>query len=353
MSYFDVTTLPEGRLAQQFTLSDNLFHSAFGGSFLNHQFLIAAAAPVFPNAATKTPSSLPVLDASGRLALGADGKIIRDGKVTPINATFEHNFAVNTIYSVNMVPTFKTPADTDLLPSQNDSHPGDPARPYLPTIGDRLEERRISWKWYAGGWDAAVASTLSNPSPANPATVDPLFQWHHQPFAYYDNFAPFLPSGQRNPRSAAHLQDETNFLNDLKNRTLPHVSFIKPLGPNNEHPGYADLSTGQQHVADLVQAVQQSQYWDDCLIIITYDENGGRWDHVPPPAIDKWGPGARVPAILVGPTVKAGHVDHTLYETDSILALIEHRFHLKPLSTRDAQADPFTHVFRSEGHDRD
>ena len=353
MSYFDATNLPEGKLAQQFTMSDNLFHSAFGGSFLNHQFLIAAAAPVFPNAATATPSSLPVLDASGHLTLGPNGKIVQDGKITPVNATFEHNFAVNTIYTVNMVPTFKKTTDTDLLPSQNDSNPKDPARHFLPTIGDRLNEQKISWKWYSGGWDAAIASTLSNPNPANPATVDPLFQWHHQPLAYFDNFAPFLPSGQRNPVSMAHLQDETNFLNDIKNKTLPHVSIIKPLGPNNEHPGYADLLTGQQHVADLVQAVQQSKYWDDCLIIITYDENGGRWDHVPPPSIDKWGPGTRVPTIIIGPTVKRGYVDHTQYETDSILSLIEQRFHLKPLSTRDAHADPFTHVFRSEQHDRD
>ena len=79
------------------------------------------------------------------------------------------------------------------------------------------------------------------------------------------------------------------------------MSFIKPLGPDNEHPGYAALLRGQRHVADLVDRILASQYGNDTVIIITYDENGGRWDHVAPPVMDRWGPGARVPAILVSP----------------------------------------------------
>ena len=98
-------------------------------------------------------------------------------------------------------------------------------------------------------------------------------------------------------------------------------------------------------MADLVSAVQKSKYADDTLIIITYDEFGGRFDHVAPPMIDQWGPGARVPAIFIGPMVKKGYIDHTQYETTSILGLIEERFELKPLSTRDAQANPLTNIF--------
>ncbi len=66
---------------------------------------------------------------------------------------------------------------------------------------------------------------------------------------------------------------------------LPSVSFIKPLGADNEHPGYASLLAGQQHAADLVATIQNSPYWPDTAIIITYDEHGGRWDHVPPPVM--------------------------------------------------------------------
>jgi phospholipase C len=356
MSYFNATNLPEGLLAQQYTIGDNFFHSAFGGSFLNHQFLVAATAPVFPGADTLTPSSIANVDSTGRLALDANTRPIHDGfitpigGVTPIGGTFDKNYAVNTSYSKNLIPTFKHVTDVDLVPSQNDSNPKDASRPYIPTIGDRLDKKQVSWKYYSGGWDDAIASTLSNPNPANPPTVNSLFQWHHQPFAYYDNYAPFLANGSRNPRSVKHLQDETRFLSDLTNEKLPAVSFIKPLGPNNEHPGYADLLTGQQHVADLVSAVHASEYAEDTLIIITYDEFGGRWDHVAPPVIDQWGPGARVPAIFIGPMVKKGYVDHTQYETTSILSLIEHRFELKPLSTRDAQANPLTNIFVRKNH---
>ena len=157
-----------------------------------------------------------------------------------------------------------------------------------------------------------------------------------------DNFAPWK-DGVRNPVSAAHLQDETNFFKDLRGRGLPSVVFIKALGPDNEHPGYAGLLQGQQHVADLVAAVKKSEYWEDTLIIVTYDEHGGRWDHVKPPNSNGiWGDGTRVPAILIGPHAKRGFVDHTQYDTLSILRTIEDRFGLAPLTAFDASATPLT-----------
>ena len=350
MSYFDATNLPEGLLAQKYTLADNFFHAAFGGSFLNHQFLIAAAAPVYPNA----PASMqPTLAADGELALDATGKIIHDGNITPIGAVsftvpgtaFDKNYAVNTIFSTNLIPTFVSvkpgaALPASLLPSLNDSNPADPNRPFMPTIGDRLSAKNISWKWYSGGWDNALASTVSNPAnngvPGN--AVDPLFQWHHQPFAYYDNYAPFV-NGVRNPVSAAHLQDENNFFLDLNDGSLPSVVFIKALGPDNEHPGYAGLLQGQQHVADLVNAVKNSSFWDTTLIIVTYDEHGGRWDHVTPPVTGIWGDGSRVPALILGTFAKRHNVDHTQYDTLSILKTIEARFGLEPLSALDARAN--------------
>jgi acid phosphatase len=145
---------------------------------------------------------------------------------------------------------------------------------------------------------------------------------------------------QLNPATTgpnAHLQDEQNFFKDVASGNLPPVSFIKPIGKNNEHPGYSDVVTGQQHVAELVAAVQHSNIWRDCVIIITYDENGGRWDHVAPPVRrDGWGVGVRVPGIVISPFARSGFIDNTEYETVSILKLIEHRFNLAPLTSRDA-----------------
>jgi acid phosphatase len=307
-SSFDATKLPVGMLAAQYTLTDNLFHSAFGGSFLNHQWLICACSPTFPNAPA---GKIAKIDSSGQLALDASGKIIQDGFVTP------DGYAVNTSYTVN-TPHPPGTAAANLVPEQTN-----------PTIGDRLSAAGVSWKWYSGGWDNALAG--------NP---DPLFQFHHQPFAYYKNFADGTAA------KAAHLQDETKFTSDIAGGTLPSVSFIKPLGNDNEHPGYSSLAAGEQHVADLVSQIMNSPYWASTAIIITYDENGGRWDHVSPPGpFDRWGPGSRVPGIIISPFAKRGFVDHTQYETDSILALIEARWGLQPLGTRDANANPFKGAF--------
>ncbi len=147
------------------------------------------------------------------------------------------------------------------------------------------------------------------------------------------------------PERAAHLRDEQEFIRRLPDGTIPAVSFIKPLGPDNEHPGYTDLMRGQRHVAEIVRAVVNSPVWRDTVIIITYDENGGRWDHVPPPADDRWGPGTRVPAIIISPFAKRHFVDHTVYDTTSILKLIELRWGLRPLGPRDAAANGLLGAF--------
>jgi phospholipase C len=300
LSYYDATNLPEGRLAQQYTLFDNFFHGAFGGSFLNHQFLICACVPRWPEA---PPALVAQLDQNGMMT--------KDGQVTP------DGYVVNTSYSINTPHPATITDPTLLMPEQT-----------APTIGDRLSAHDVSWAWYAGGWNNAA---LGHP--------DPLFQFHHQPFTYFANYA------ENAPGRADHLKDEQDFYADVAGGRLPSVSFVKPLGPDNEHPGYAALMAGQQHVADLVSAVQSSPSWQDTAIIITYDEHGGRWDHVPPPVVDRWGPGVRVPAILISPFAKQGFVDHTQYDTSAILKLIEERWSLEPLAERDAHAGDLLTAF--------
>ena len=298
--YYKTSLLPLLNMAKQYTLCDNFYHSAFGGSFLNHMWLIAAASPVFPNA----PSGIVAkFDASGNL--------ITDGAVTP------DGFVVNTSYSVN-TPHPATAAVTNLVPNQT-----------LPTIGDRLNDKNVSWAWYSGGWDSAVAGT-----------PDPTFQFHHQPFIYFTNYADGTQA------KTEHLKDEKEFFTAAQNGTLPSVSFVKPLGINNEHPGYSDVLNGESHTVNLINTIINGPDGKDVVIIITYDENGGFWDHVAPPVIDtKWGPGTRVPGIIISPFAKKGYVDHTQYETVSILSFIEKRWGLKPLSSRDDKANPFENAF--------
>jgi acid phosphatase len=319
MGYYQTASLPITAEASQYVLADNFFHASFGGSFLNHQWLICACTPVFTGAAQSGKYDF-------HTVLGSNGVPSKDGQLTTASTG---DFAVNTIFPTSApYPSFASDPLTR-LPLQT-----------APTIGDRLTEAGVSWAWYSGGWDNAVAGK-----------ADPLFQYHHQPFNYYANYAPGTPG-------RAHLQDETNFLAAAKAGNLPAVSFVKPLGPDNEHPGYTDLLTGQQHVEDLINAVRNGPNWKHTAIVITYDENGGFWDQVAPPTSkkhsDMWGPGTRVPTIVISPLAKRGVVDHTLYDTTSILATIEHRWDLDPLGTRDAHANDLRNAFRSsdEGGDR-
>ena len=99
----------------------------------------------------------------------------------------------------------------------------------------------------------------------------------------------------------------------------------------NEHPGYTDVLGGDRHVADVITHLQKGPQWAHMVVIVTYDENGGFWDHVAPPKGDRWGPGSRIPALIVSPFAKQGSVDHTLYDTTTILSLITKRFALPAL----------------------
>jgi phospholipase C len=314
-SAYDATNLPEGQLAQQYAIADNFYHSAYGGSYLNHQWLICACTP-------KWNQALPTSTTTALSSWDPATKSLNDGFLTNVPIASPAQLPAGTggpVYTINTMYSVNAPHPAKAKPDQLGNGFTDK------TIGDSLSDASpsISWKWYSGGWDNALAGT-----------PDKTFQFHHQPFAYYARWGT-----DGSPAKAAHLQDETNFYSDVKNGTLPSVSFIKPLGVNNEHPGYADLIDGQNHVANLVKAIQDSPYWKNTAIIITYDEYGGHWDHVAPPkTVDGWGPGSRVPAIIISPYARRHFVDHTQNETVSILKFIETRYNLAPLTSRDAAA---------------
>lgn len=298
MGYYKTRLLPLYPLAKKYTLCDHFFHSGFGCSYFNHVFLIAAAPAIWKNA----PSDI-------LAEVDATGKMVENGLVTP------DGYAVNTVYPKN--PPYPPKIDTTkLMPPQT-----------LPTIGDRLSEKGISWAWYSAGWDSAVAGRPS------------IYAYNHQPFVYFANYAPGTEG------RAKHLKDETDFMEAAKAGTLPSVSFVKPGRGYDEHPGSGTVYRGESHAVDLINAVLNGPNGDDALVILTYDENGGFWDHVAPPVIDRWGPGTRVPAIIISPFAKKGYVDHTQYETVSILAFIEKRWGIKPLTDRDKNASPLQNAF--------
>jgi phospholipase C len=163
----------------------------------------------------------------------------------------------------------------------------------------------------------------------------PNYQYHHNPLNYFKDMAPGTPA------RAEHLRDGglggAAFIAAIDGGKLPAVTFYKPQGNLNEHPGYADVLSGDEHIATLIAHLRKSPQWQHMVVVVTYDENGGLWDHVAPPKADRWGPGTRIPALVVSPLAKKGVVDHTLYDTTSILRLITKRFGLARLPGLDAR----------------
>jgi phospholipase C len=213
-----------------------------------------------------------------------------------------------------------------------------------------MSDAGVSWAWYSGGWDNAAGNVggpgwtngstngvctdphVSTADGSYPYCPDSSFQFHHQPFNYYARDAPGTPD------RAAHLKDEVEFLAAAKNGTLPQVSFVKPLGNENEHPGYSSEPNGSDHLVELIKAIESGPQAGNTLIVVTYDEFGGAWDHVSPPGLgtdgahDQYGPGTRIPALFIARSFNRSGVDHTVYDTTSIMATIEHQFGLQPVA---------------------
>jgi phospholipase C len=390
--YYTTTALPIYKYLHledhpNYAIADNFFQAAFGGSFLNHQWLVASASPIFADAAndgsaltTAHPDMHSVVDANGmpnnyRLyasPLGANGGAAnpggpRDNQLTascnppagrpptPAGVTCG-DYAVNTTQPWYQ-PYSPGTADGRRLPPLTS-----------PNIGDELSAAHVDWAWYSGGWSNADGR-VNDPGWTNPGGVcisntiagavypncpDALFQFHHQPLNYFLNYAPGTAARTQ------HLRDEAELMQLASSSTkhqcdLKPVSFVKPIGAENEHPGYTNESSGSQHLVNLLKSIEGSACRKDTMVVVTYDEFGGQWDHVTPPGQggaagphDQWGPGTRIPALIIAPRLRGNFVvDSAQHDTTSILATIEHRFGLTPLGTRDAQVKDLATVFKA------
>ena len=338
MGYYDGSQFRLWQWAREYTLADNFFMGAFGGSYLNHQYLICACAPRHEDA----PASMRVrLDANGKLEKRPDSPPASEGAVKVYSASggqvTPDGWSVNTSqppYQPSGIPPAAN-GSRELVDPAGNAQGGLPVPPQTATtIGDLLSQRGVSWAWYAGAYRQALADGQQAPEVKRKIIYtrdnnSPNFQPHHQPFNYYAHFAPGTPE------RAKHLLDGEDFVAAIEAGTLPAVSFYKPAGRDTQHPSYTDIVTGDIHIDGLLQKLRASPQWKDMLVIVTYDENGGYWDHVPPPTGpgwgDRFGPGSRIPALLIGPHVRKGFVDSTAYDTTSILKFIIKRFDLEPL----------------------
>jgi phospholipase C len=196
----------------------------------------------------------------------------------------------------------------------------------VPSIFNRLEEAQVDWAFYAGNIN--IAALLGQEGP---------FQ---------------IDVGEPN---VGHIRRLGNgkFFDDAAAGTLPTVTYIDPaFGYNDDHPPVHPI-LGQELIASVYTALAKSPQWKNCLLVITYDEHGGYFDHVPPPTtaddtLEKFGVdgfqqlGFRVPAIIVGPYVKESYISSVQYDHTSALKHLQNTFGLAPLNPRVEAANDLT-----------
>lgn len=188
------------------------------------------------------------------------------------------------------------------------------------TIVDSLQNAGISWKYYAPGMGQ---------SGYNWSTLDAVSHIRNGPL-WQSNVVP-----------------TKQFVTDAQSGNLPTVSWIIS-GPTSEHPPYSTCA-GENWTVQQINAVMQGPNWGSTAIFLTWDDFGGFYDHVPPPGVDQFGLGPRVPLLIISPFAKKGVVSHTQYEFSSFLAFLETRFGLAALTSRDAAAANMTDSFDFAG----
>jgi phospholipase C len=142
----------------------------------------------------------------------------------------------------------------------------------------------------------------------------------------------------------AHIFPVDNITQDINDGLLPPVTWVTPRFELSEHPEYS-FCHGQNWTVRVVNAIMRSPMWKDTAIFITWDDYGGFYDHVPPPQVDRFGFGIRVPLLVISPYAKRGFVDHTRGEFSSVLRFIEDNWGLSQLTHRDREADNLSEAF--------
>ena len=307
MTYYDNKTIPYyWDLAKNYVLADNFYSSVLSYSLPNHWYALAGQAP-----ATSMfyfmhrPPNNDILNQQENASTIAGG-----------NPNATANFGVN-----------PNPTSTNLR--------DEVARVYLEesnltkTVADLFmnDTHNITWKYYdhvvqAGNYKAAVSSGRA-----------------------FEFWNPFSAKGSTyTPAYAPHFVNRAQIFTDLKSGDFPQVSWVTPSFPISEHPP-ANITSGMNWVKDVINAIMSSPYWNSTAIILTWDDYGGFYDHVPPPQIDKFGLSFRMPTLIISPYAKPGYIDHTQYQFESMLKFIEWRFSLQPLTERDLHANNLVNAF--------
>jgi len=204
-------------------------------------------------------------------------------------------------------------------------------------VGDELLSKDISFKYYGDQWNLYVK--------------DPYYLNPKNAYCNICNFFQYSTSIMTDPAvRAAHLQDTTDLYQDLKNGTLPAVSFVKPSGYVDGHPASSKLNLLEGFVKKVVNGVRSNPaLWKDTAIFVTMDEGGGYYDSGYVQPVDFFGDGTRIPLIVVSPYTKPGHISHDYADHVSILKFIERNWYLNPITNRSRDNLPNPQYDNSSG----
>jgi phospholipase C len=280
---------PYWDMAKQYVLADHAFQTQSSGSFTAHQDLIAGG--------TGISSTEALIDNPSYFPWGCDGNPQKE--VTAI------------ITRGGQVKEFGGPF---------------PCLAYT-TMRDLLDAKSVSWKYYA--------------MKVYPYTDCPACEGA----GIWSAFDAIKAVRYSSEWTKNVTKSPNDIFTDISKKQLPAVSWITPDGPNSDHPG-SDSDKGPSWVASIVNAVGESSYWKTTAVVILWDDWGGLYDHVAPPAPHTWqaSPGFRIPMLIVSPYVKP-HVQHTVYEFGSILHFIEDNWNLGTLGRSDEHATSIGNSF--------
>lgn len=358
------------RYADEFASSDNFHQSIMGGTGANF-FAIATGGdlPVFNNGGVLAVPPANQIENPNPLA-GTENFYTQDGfsggsyvncsdaRQPGVKGILEilrdkrraSNCAKNAYYLVN---NYEIPYNVDgslkaLGPDQFVFPPQT-----VPTIGEALSAKNVSWRWYSAGRDNGdivndelyplVRSLVDSqipaaiPEPTRTELVNAQTFSSTRTVVYNSIGDPHNASANvvNTPSLREHLKGMESFLSDVSNETLPAVSFVVPKNLVSGHPGFSAPVRYELFIDELVKAVQaKPALWANTAIIVTTDEGGGYFDSGRIQNLDFFGDGPRIPFLVISPFAKKGHVDHVYHDHVSILKFIEYNWGVPPLSKR-------------------
>ena len=336
------------RLADQFTMSDNFHQSFMGGTGANHVMLGTGDAifwsdgkgnPTVPPSHIANPDPLPGTDDVYTVDLGFDGNFTECGDASQPGIAAIRDYLKSLPYDPkpNCAPGHFYMVNNDspgFLPDGTVDTAGIASGGSVPptnvrTVGEALNEKGISWAYYGGAYNAAVAFQH------DPTSTNPLVQIG-QAYCNICNFESYATKIMGDPaQRAAHIKDATDFFAAIDNGTLPDVSYVKPDGLIDGHPASSKLDLFEGMVENVVDHLNANpELMASTALFITFDEGGGFYDSGYIQPLDFFGDGPRIPLIIVSPFTKGGHVNHTYSDHVSILKFIERNWRLKPLTNR-------------------